>query len=227
MLLFYHKFNILNQNIDMTTNPQFEQLEKAFFHDGYQLAMKAIEANMEQEALHQSLKEMYAAIDGLIDSLFVYARQQNQSIHCKRGCSWCCHQPVFALDYELEYLQAFIEKSFDAETISGIAEKAKQKQDKLGHLKGDELMNAKHPCPLLKDKTCMAYDARPIACRIYLSSDVKSCVHFYKHPDDKTTYPALLDMPMRLGRMMNEGFKSALKTNGIETKEFRIEEKLL
>jgi hypothetical protein len=139
LLLFYHKFNILNQNIDMTTNPQFEQLEKAFFHDGYQLAMKAVEANMEQEALHQSLKEMYAAIDGLIDSLFVYARQQNQSIHCKRGCSWCCHQPVFALDYELEYLQAFIEKSFDAETISGIAEKAKQKQDKLGHLKGDAL----------------------------------------------------------------------------------------
>ncbi|WP_321996932.1 YkgJ family cysteine cluster protein [Draconibacterium orientale] len=211
----------------MTTNPQFEQLEKAFFHDGYQLAMKAIEANMEQEALHQSLKEMYAAIDGLIDSLFVYARQQNQSIHCKRGCSWCCHQPVFALDYELDYLQAFIEKSFDAETISGIAEKAKQKQAKLGHLKGDELMNAKHPCPLLKDKTCMAYDARPMACRIYLSSDVKSCVHFYKHPDDKTTYPALLDMPMRLGRMMNEGFKSALKTNGVEAKEFRIEEKLL
>ena len=211
----------------MTTNPQFEQLEKAFFHDGYQLAMKAVEANMEQNALHQSLKEMYEAIDGLIDSLFVYARQQNQSIHCKRGCSWCCHQPVFALDYELDYLKMAIENSFDAETISGIAEKAKQKQDKLRHLKGDELMNAKHPCPLLKDDACSVYEARPMACRIYLSSDVKSCVHFYKHPDDKTTYPALLDMPMRLGRMMNEGFKSALKTNGIETKEFRIEEKLL
>nr|WP_321357984.1 YkgJ family cysteine cluster protein [uncultured Draconibacterium sp.] len=211
----------------MNTNPQFEQLEKAFFHDGYQLAMKAVEANMEQEALHQSLKEMYAAIDGLIDSLFVYARQQNQSIDCKRGCSWCCHQPVFALDYELDYLKVAVENSFDAETISGIAEKAKQKQDKLGHLKGDELMNAKYACPLLKDKTCMAYDARPMACRIYLSSDVKSCVHFYNQPDDKTTYPALLDMPMRLGRMMNEGFKSALKTNGVEAKEFRIEEKLL
>ncbi|WP_297099043.1 YkgJ family cysteine cluster protein [uncultured Draconibacterium sp.] len=211
----------------MNTNPQFEQLEKAFFHDGHQLAMKAVEANMEQEVLHQSLKEMYAAIDRLIDSLFVYARQQNQSIDCKRGCSWCCHQPVFALDYELNYLKAFIEKSFDAETISEVAEKAKQKQAKLGNLKGDELMNAKYACPLLKDKTCMAYDARPMACRIYLSSDVKSCVHFYNQPDDKTTYPALLDMPMRLGRMMNEGFKSALKTNGIEAKEFRIEEKLI
>ncbi|WP_163321866.1 YkgJ family cysteine cluster protein [Draconibacterium mangrovi] len=211
----------------MNTNSQFEQLEKAFFHDGYQLAMKAVEANMEQKAVHQSIKEMYAAIDGLIDSLFIYARQQNKSIDCKRGCSWCCHQPVFALDYELDYLQAFIEKSFDAETISVITEKANQKQAKLSQLKGDELMNAKHPCPLLKDNACSAYEARPVACRIYLSSDVKSCVHFYKHPDDKNTYPALLDMPMRLGRMMNEGFKSALKTHGIEAKEFRIEEKLI
>ena len=211
----------------MNTNPQFEQLEKAFFHDGYQLAMKAVEANMEWEVLHQSLKEMYAAIDGLIDSLFVYARQQNQSIDCKRGCSWCCHQPVFALDYELDYLKATVNNLPDAETVSAIQEKAKQKQAKLGNLKGDELMNAKHPCPLLKNDTCSVYEARPMACRIYLSSDVKSCVHFYNHPDDKTTYPALLDMPMRLGRMMNEGFKSALKTNAIEAKEFRIEEKLL
>ncbi|MDX8340624.1 YkgJ family cysteine cluster protein [Draconibacterium sp. IB214405] len=211
----------------MTTNQQFEQLEKAFFHDGYQLAMKAVEANLEQEALHQSLQEMYAAIDGLIDSLFVYAQQQNQVIDCKKGCSWCCHQPVFALDYELDYLLAFMEKSFDDDTFSGVQEKAKQKQTKLGTLKGDELMNAKYPCPLLKDNACSAYEARPMACRIYLSSDVKSCVHFYNQPDDKNTYPALLDMPMRLGRMMNEGFKSALKTNGIEAKEFRIEEKLI
>lgn len=211
----------------MSTNTDLSNLEKAFFHDGYQLAMKAVEANMEQEAVHQSLKEMYGAIDGMIDSLFVYARQQNQSVDCKRGCSWCCHQPVFALDYELDYLHAFVNKSFNAETISGIAEKAKQKQAKLGQLKGDELMNAKHPCPLLKDNACTVYEARPMACRIYLSSDVKSCVHFFNEPQDKNSYPALLDMPMRLGRMMNEGFKSALKTNGIEAKEYRIEEKLI
>lgn len=211
----------------MNTNSQFEQLEKAFFHDGYQLAMKAVEANMGQEAVHQSLKAMYAAIDGLIDSLFVYAQQQNQSIDCKRGCSWCCHQPVFALDYELNYLKTAVDNLTDAAAISDIQEKAIQKQAKLGALKGDDLMNAKHPCPLLKDDACSAYEARPMACRIYLSSDVKSCVHFYNHPDDKNTYPALLDMPMRLGRMMNEGFKSALKANGIVAKEFRIEEKLI
>lgn len=206
---------------------ELANLEKAFFHDGYQLAMKALEANMEQKALHQSLKEMYAAIDELIDSLFVYARQQNQNIDCKRGCSWCCHQPVFALDYELGYLKVAVEKSFDAEKISEISEKAKQKQSKIGHLKGNDLMNAKHPCPLLKDDACSAYKARPMACRIYLSSDVKSCAHFYNNPDDKSAYPALLNMPMRLGRMMNEGFKAALKANGYEAKEYRIEEKLV
>jgi hypothetical protein len=31
---------------------------------------------------------------------------------------------------------------------------------------------------------------------------------------------------MRLGRMMNEGFKAALKTSGMKVEEFRIEEKL-
>jgi hypothetical protein len=31
---------------------------------------------------------------------------------------------------------------------------------------------------------------------------------------------------MRLGRMLNEGFKAALKANGLKAEEFRIEEKL-
>ncbi len=211
----------------MNTKSHLEELEKAFFHDGYQLAMKAVNSKMGEAALRNALKEMYAAIDNLIDSLFLYAQQQNQSIDCKRGCSWCCHQPVFALDYELDYLNTFIQKTFDPETITEIQKEAKQKQAKFGTLQGDELMNAKYPCPLLDDNACIAYEARPMACRIYLSSNVKSCIHFYNEPDDKNTYPALLDMPMRLGRMMNEGFKSALKTNGVEPKEYRIEEKLI
>jgi len=210
----------------MNTNSQIEGIEKAFFHDGYQLAMEVISANMKKEVLFNAINKMYKSIDALIDSLLVYARQQNQTIDCKLGCEWCCHQPVFALDYEMDYLQDFISKYFDSETIEQIQQKAKQKQDKLSQLDGDELLNAKSPCPLLNNGGCMAYEARPMACRIYLSSDVKSCIHFFNEPDDKNSYPALLDTPMRLGRMMNEGFKAALKTNGIETKEYRIEEQL-
>ena len=72
----------------------------------------------------------------------------------------------------------------------------------------------------------MAYKARPVACRIYLSSNLNSCLKFYNEPEDKNNYPALLNFPMRAGRLMNEGFKAALKAGGIVAKEFRIEEKL-
>jgi hypothetical protein len=90
-----------------------------------------------------------------------------------------------------------------------------------------EILNSKFPCPLLENGACSAYPARPMACRIYLSSDVNTCLKFYREPEDETTYPALLDFPMRAGRMMNEGFKAALKAHGINIQEFRIDQKML
>jgi Fe-S-cluster containining protein len=205
---------------------QIEQFEKAFYQDGFNLGMNALNAGGEKESIRASLSEMYAAIDNMIASIYALAKQQGEAIHCKLGCEWCCHQPVFALDYEMEFLQNYINEYFDEETIAEISAKAKKKQDKLNGLKDDALLNAKYPCPLLGEGACMAYEARPMACRIYLSSDVNSCKRFFDKPDDKSSYPALMDMPMRLGRMMNEGFKAALKMGGISPTEFRIEEKL-
>ncbi len=202
-----------------------ESIEKAFYHDGYQLGLKAVETPDEKKYF-EALSEMYAAIDKLNDSLFEFAASQGRNIACKKGCEWCCHQPVFALDYELDYLDTFIGKNFTSKQKQELKTRANEKNNKLSALNGDALLNAKHPCPLLKNGACAAYSARPMACRIYLSSDLGSCLNFYHAPDDKDVFPALLDFPMRAGRMMNEGFKAALKTKGILAKEFRIEEKL-
>lgn len=211
----------------MSTDSQIEQFEKAFYNDGFQLGMKALEAESDKAAFFSVIKEMYTAIDGLIDSFSEMAQQQGQAIECKLGCEWCCHQPVFALDYELDFLQNYIEEFFDKETKASIKTKAILKQEKLSELKDDQLLNSKYACPLLNEGACIAYEARPMACRIYLSSSAKTCQHFYDVPNDKTSYPALLDLPMRLGRMMNAGFKAALQMNGIDPKEFRIEEKFI
>lgn len=210
----------------MNTDKQFEDFEKAFYNDGFQLGMKAIEAGADNTALFSAIGEMYSAIDGFIDSFSLLAQQQEQAIECKLGCEWCCHQPVFALDYELNYLNDYIKNYLDEKSISEIKIRAKRKQQKLAQLKDDKLLNTKHACPLLSEGACIAYEARPVACRIYLSSSVKTCLQFYKVPDDKNNYPALMDLPMRLGRMMNEGFKTALKMSGIDPKEYRIEEKI-
>jgi len=205
-----------------------ENIEKAFYHDGFQLGIKATDdTGFSEQGIFNGLIQMYAAIDELNDSLFDFAKKQRQTIHCRKGCSWCCHQPIFALDYELDFLKNHIQNHFSVAEQKAIRQRAAEKNNKLKSLENDALINSKHPCPLLKNATCMAYDARPVACRIYLSTNVNSCMKFFNEPEDKTSFPALLDFPMRAGRMMNEGFKAALRSNGLVSKEFRIEEKLI
>jgi hypothetical protein len=72
----------------------------------------------------------------------------------------------------------------------------------------------------------MAYPARPMACRIYLSMSVDSCRLYYEEPDKDENYARLFEFPLQAGRMMNEGFTHALKTAGRNSAEFRIEEGL-
>ncbi|HSO89135.1 MAG TPA: YkgJ family cysteine cluster protein [Draconibacterium sp.] len=203
-----------------------KNIENAFYSDGYKLGMNVTVSDNDRKVLFESVSEMYAAIDNLIEGLSEFAEKQNQRIDCKKGCEWCCHQPVFALDYELEYLNDFISHNFSEEIQTGIKKRAENKNGKLSMLSETELLNSKYPCPLLQNGTCMAYQARPMSCRIYLSSNVNSCLNFYHQPQSKTSIPALLNLSLRTGQMMNEGFKAALKTTGIKTREFRIEEKL-
>lgn len=211
----------------MSSDQNISDFEKAFYNDGFTFGMEAVDDSLSPKAKQLSISKMYNAIDDLIASVSHFSVQQNQTIDCKKGCSFCCYQPVFALDYELEYLNEFVQQNFSEHDKKKIRIQANKNRQKLAQLSEEEILNSKQPCPLLKDGACSTYEARPMACRIYLSSELKSCRIFYEDPENKTNYPALLDFPMRVGRMMNEGFKSALKTKGINVSEFRIDEKLL
>jgi Fe-S-cluster containining protein len=207
-------------------NIDLKELEKQFHADGYRIGMTAVNTGFSNEALFAAVKNLHQMVDEMVDSFSEFAERQNQKPACKKGCHWCCHQPVFALEYELDYLCGFISKNFNAEIQKQIASRAAEKRKRLENLSDESLLNSKFPCPLLDKGICMAYAARPVACRIYLSANLESCLKFYRNPEDENSVPALLQLPMRLGRMMNEGFKAALKTSGMKVEEFRIEEKL-
>ena len=204
-----------------------KKLERAFYSDGYRFGMRVSDSNNNQGVLFEAISEMHNEIDGFIESITEYAERQNQRIDCRKGCEWCCHQPVFALDFELAYLNDFISRTLNEDIRNEIKKRAVNKNKKLSLLNETDLLNAKFPCPLLENGACIAYKARPMACRIYLSGDVNSCLKFYQKPKNKTSVPALLSITLRTGQMMNEGFKAALKTKGIKTQEYRIEEMLI
>ena len=217
--------HILAQNFQME-GQHFSEHDKAFYKDGYRLGTYAKSEESEAK-LFEAISAMYKGIDELIDSLLEMAKKQGIQVDCKKGCAWCCKQAVFANSYEIHYLGRYIQKNFAESEKKAIIERAKFKNDKTEALGETEVLNFKADCPLLKNGVCSAYEARPMACRIYLSQKVNTCLDFYKNPEDENNYPALLEFPLRAGRMMNEGFTAALKEDGTMTAEFRLEEGLL
>lgn len=209
-----------------TNNKHFNENDRIFYSDGYRLAQTAIQSGFSNTTLFAAIESLYSAIDGLNDSIVALAERQNLGVACHKGCQWCCHQAVYANSYELHFLSEKIKTRFASEKILKWVEIAETKFAATSVMNEEELAKFKAPCPLLEDGACSVYEARPMACRIYLSTRLETCLEFYHHPENEQNYPALIDFPLRAGRMMNEGFMAALKGHGIETAEFRLEEGL-
>lgn len=204
-------------------NNLFSESDRIFYSDGYRLVQSAIQQGFSNATLFSAIKSLYAAIDGLNESIIALAKRQNTDVACYKGCHWCCHQAVFANSYELHFLSENIKKTFSSEELSGLIERTEAKYSMTSKLGDEEILKYKAPCPLLKDGACSGYAVRPMACRIYLSTKLETCLEFYRNPENEANYPALIDFPLKAGRMMNEGFRTALKEFGIETTEFRLE----
>jgi Fe-S-cluster containining protein len=207
-------------------NFNLKELERQFHADGYRLGMQAVEAGLTQEVLQKAVQQLHHLVDEVIEAFYGLAEQNNQVPACAKGCHWCCHQPVYAMSYELDFLNQYLKVHFNTATLNEIAVRSAGKREKLSVLRGDALLYSKVPCPLLENGACMAYEARPVACRIYLSSNVASCLQFYHEPEKEESIPALLQFPLRMGRMISEGFKAALKAHGMIAGEYRIDEKI-
>ena len=124
------------------------------------------------------------------------------------------------------YLCSYLREHLDQGEIDKILMRAGKKNEITGKMKASEFLHFKHPCPLLEEGACMAYPARPLACRTYLSSNVDSCLQEYRHPRNHLSFPALYAFPLQSGRMMNEGISLFLRENKLHVAEFLLESKL-
>lgn len=210
----------------------WQKFDEAFFKDGYNLCDTYLSLEFNKANLFSAQKQLYKSIDELITSFLNRTETEGNPTACKKGCSFCCHQTVMASPYELLYLADFVLNKFKGEALQVITERAEDKTSKSSKLKINQLLNYKQPCPLLHPTGgfCRAYQARPMACRIYLSSDVKSCKDDLKNPNNDAIFPKLYDMPLRAGRMMNEGFQARIRKgreNNLQAFENTIEGGLL
>lgn len=201
-----------------------KEIRQIFYRDGYRLAAQYLEESFTEARLKEAIKALYEAMDGLLEAFLNRVASDGKPCQCRKGCAWCCHQAVFATTHELLYLQEHVDASCSAADASDFLERAREKTLHTLDLDQAQQLLFKGPCPFLKGGACSIYEARPMACRIYLSSSEKSCRQDYERPEAKKHFPQLYEFPLLAGRMLNEGFVAYLKQQGAGSAELPLEQ---
>ena len=201
-----------------------KEIDKIFYRDGYRLANSHLDQELSAVQLAEAIRALYSAIDELLEAFVQRASDEGQPVDCRKGCAWCCHQEVFAITHEFLYLNEYVQKHLSEADRDRVLERAREKVKISMNKSVEEQMLIRSACPFLDAGSCLAYEARPMACRIYLSASEPSCRKEHDYPSDKRNFPGLFDFPLRAGRMMNEGFVAWLKQAGLQVSELPMEQ---
>jgi Fe-S-cluster containining protein len=201
-----------------------KEIRRIFYRDGYRLAHEYLSGGLSSLNALQAIFRLYEVMDELLDAFLQRTAGEGSPASCKKGCAWCCNQEVFAVTHEFLYIREYVFQYLTEQERNRILERAREKLMQTVHLPVDERHNVRAACPFLEDNSCMVYAARPMACRIYLSSSLSSCMKVHKGPANGKAMAELFEFPLLSGRMLNEGFVAYLKQSGIRSAELPLEQ---
>ncbi len=117
-----------------------------------------------------------------------------QPIACEPGCDACCHNQIELTAPEALFLGSFLEARFPPERRQALGQRAEQSLARRAGQSKTQVaaQRRQHPCPLLHEHRCLAYEARPLVCRAMHSLNAAACfqeladplrpvVPFYSH----------------------------------------------
>ena len=203
---------------------EIKEIRRIFYRDGYRLAHSNLDQELSAANIKRAITELYQAVDELLGSFLDRTASEGTPADCIMGCAWCCYQEVFAVTHEFLYLQDYTLKHLTEKQREGILERAREKVLLTLNLPVEEQVKVRAACPFLEEGSCMVYEARPMACRIYLSSSEPSCKREHDLPANGKNMPELFEFPLLAGRMLNEGFVAYLKQMGIKSSELPVEQ---
>lgn len=190
----------------------YKEISRIFYRDGYRLAHQHLGKEVSVQNLTAAIRQLYDSVDDLLDAFVQRSALDGRPAECKKGCSWCCHQVVYAVTHEFLYLHDHLQKNFKEEIRNRILDRARENVLLTRQKSQKEELQVSTPCPFLESGSCMVYVVRPMACRIYLSSSESAC-------KNEQSIPELFEFPLRAGRMLNEGFVAYLKQIGFQVAE--------
>lgn len=109
------------------------------------------------------------------------------NISCRKGCSNCCSHPVFLS--LLEGISLYRHLYHAGLWTSALRLEMIEAHVRTWDLNLEIWALSAQPCPLLKDKECIAYDGRPLPCRVTFSTQDPSQCHPHKLDIPNTLIP--------------------------------------
>jgi len=99
------------------------------------------------------------------------ARPQNLQPCCRKGCSACCSEVLYASNADVDYILTGMTEAHKAEVAQNVLAWLEKTSGILPEKTPDAVkyreLNA--PCPLLKNNLCTVYDRRPFGCRTFFA----------------------------------------------------------
>jgi hypothetical protein len=112
-----------------------------------------------------------------------------EPVACAEGCAFCCHLKVIASPVEVLALAAQLRRSLPTEKLAEVKARVAAADAAFHGKTTDERVLMKAPCPLLEDRRCIGYEARPLHCMGAVSLDAKACERAFEQPDRDLPVP--------------------------------------
>lgn len=132
-------------------------------------------------------------------------------IDCMAGCAFCCCLRIDARAHEVLLLARWLRANRTPEELAALREKAAAAARDLTALNHADRGAVRRPCVLLAENgACSAYEARPAACRRYLSGDVKACEALWRRApgDHAIEYPLIEESGRHAAAALHNTFVS-------------------
>ena len=136
----------------------------------------------EPRRLQRAVVTFHKRVDEMVDASL---RGHAVKVDCTRGCSFCCHMPVYATPHEAFTLAEWLRTHFAPPRLAGVLERLRANAKRTRELGTEGRKHSNLPCALLGDDgACTAYEARPAQCRRFHSTRLETCKASFANPAD-------------------------------------------
>ena len=138
-----------------------------------------------------------------------------KEVDCCAGCAWCCHEPLQVSILDAVSVAQQIRRTDSVDQVLSTLNSYNESIAPLGN-KRESLKQSFDPCPFLSPQNqCTVYEARPVICRAFHSTEVNTCESIIK------TSASQRDVPMFTGLfgfrgLRLSGARKALKDLGLD-----------